>query len=91
MARKRMVTRTFKMTDVDAVYVDMETHEVVHDFISIPGVYDDAEKALQYIAKTYNTSIIKYVSVESMKVSEVLKGMSEEFFFDNAETLPPRA
>lgn len=91
MARKRMVTRTFKMTDVMAVSVNTETGELSHDFIQIPGAYDDAEKALRYISNLYSTDVLKYIKIESMKVSEVLKGMSESFFFDNSEILPPRA
>lgn len=90
MARKKMVTRTFKMTDVMAVSVNLETGEMSHDFVAIPGTYESEDKALAYIAKMYNTDVFKYVKVESMTAREVLKGMTEEFFFDNSEVMPPR-
>lgn len=90
MARKRMVTRTIKVTTAEVLKVNLETQETMKDYISISGKFKDNKNLLKMIAKN-DTDTIKTVSVLNTVVSDKLYGMPEEKFVELADELPKYA
>lgn len=89
MARERMITRTVTQTTAEVMQVDVSTGEVSIRPYTIGGMYSDNE-LLTKLQKLFNTDTIKLVNIESIKVEELLLGMTEEDFIRLATVLPPR-
>lgn len=89
MARKPIVSRTMKTTNVVATCVNMEHEELVTVECVLPRTYP-TEKALTKAMEAYAADNgMKFVSVRTATVSETRYGMSEQKFIENAEILPP--
>ena len=86
MARKPMVSRTVKSTTVTCLCVDTVEEKTVEKTVTIPRVHK--EDKLLKVAKEYiDTDEIKVVSIKSSEVSELLYGMTEKEFIENAKIL----
>lgn len=90
MARQPQVTRTLPTTKAKILVVNIETGISEEREVSIPREYKKMEKLRKAIEDAVNTPSIKFVHVISTEVEEVLYGMSEQKFIENAEILPPR-
>lgn len=90
MARAKMVTRTMQTTHATVLAVDKTSAEVLHLDVDLPRTYKD-EKSMEKVArKLVETDDVKFVSVESYTVEEILYGMDEAKFIKEAEVLPSR-
>lgn len=89
MARKRMVTRTIKATEVNCLCLNIETAEPFNKTIVLTGAVADDKVALKQ-CKKYDSDTEKIVAVVDMNTIEALYGMPEEDFVKVAEILPPR-
>lgn len=89
MARERMVTRTVEEAEVEVMYVQISTQEVGKTTIKISATVGQ-DKALAYIQKNFQTDDMKYITINSYTVHEILYGMPEQEFISHAKILPAR-
>ena len=87
--REKMVTRSMKVTNAQALMVNLETQETETQVISIPNVFKDDKALMKALTKSYEGSTLKPVHVLSSSVEEKLYGMSEKTFLENAVALDP--
>lgn len=90
MARKPMITRTIKITKVNAMCVDTVNAEICNQVYTLSGTFDDDEKLLAIINKDMEESDLKAVTIVEKTVEEKLFGMEEEKFIQFSKELPPR-
>ena len=91
MKNEKMVTRTISNLSVDAMTLNVETAEVITLSYNAPlSLKDNPNKLLTYVRKNYETEILKIASIVSIEVRNVLMGMPESVFIENATILPPR-
>lgn len=90
MARKPMVTRSFKATDCSVLTLDIETKESRTITTTIYGNFNKPEKLEAAVKKQIETPTVKVVTIGVGTVYEQLLGMDEETFIQSAEKLPPR-
>lgn len=94
MGRVAMVTRTISSTKVVCLCLDTETAEPCNKTYQVSGTYPDDPKGntklLNAVKKIAETDTFKVVSVVSKEVVELLYGMTEQKFLENADILPPR-
>lgn len=86
---EKMVTRTIEKSVVTFMLVNVETAAVSNQELVLPGKMD-AETAMKYAKKYFETDTIKFVSVVTIKTEETLYGMTEREFMEHAKVLPPR-
>lgn len=89
MARERMVTRTVTQTTAKVMCLNVTTAEVYINDYTIGGTYSESD-LLKKCKKLFETDEFKLVHIESLKVEEILLGMTEEDFIRYATVLPPR-
>ena len=90
MARKeKMVTRTIEETVATVMAINIDTAEVKHIDITIPGTFDTAEDILK-AAKKQESATVKFVKVAAVAIHTYLYGMPESVFIKYATILPPR-
>lgn len=80
MARKRVVSRTIKATQVTVRIINTETEEIDNAVFTLSTVWKDSEKALKKIKKEHETETEKIISVVGMETIEEKRYMSEEDF-----------
>ena len=90
MARKPMVTRTIKTTNVDIMCLNVQTGEPSTVSVTLGGVYKDEKAILKAAKAIVETDVIKGVHIVNTEINEALYGMTEQQFVENAEILPPR-
>ena len=90
MARERMVTRTVELTIAEVMCLDTNTAEVSIKSYEIGGGLTDEKAILKAVKKLHETDTFKCVSLQGVKVQEILYGMSEIDFINHAKILPPR-
>lgn len=90
MARKPMVTRSFKAVDCNVLCLDIQTKETIDKSVTLYGNYRSDEKIKDAVRKMIETPTVKVVAVSTSDTYEQLLGMSEEKFISAAEKLPPR-
>lgn len=92
MARVRMVTRTIDKTVTEVMQINVDTAEVKIETYHIIGKLTSNEEILKNLNNDSKlvSENIKAVKVEHFEHIEVLYGMSEIDFINNAEILPPR-
>ena len=88
MARKPMVTRTFKTLQASVMVCDTTNGKVETKDFDFPRVIDD-KQIIKSIKSTLNEWVVP-VKVVSKVENEVLYGMTEEDFMRLATVLPPR-
>ena len=89
MRKEKMVTRTIAQTTVQLMCIDVTTVEVEIVETRIGGTYTD-EEILKVFKKIYETDTYKVIHVESQHTEELLLGMTESYFIEHAQVLPPR-
>lgn len=89
MRKEKMITRTIIQTSVEAMCIDVTTAEVEIIETKIGGEYTP-EELLKALKKIYETDTYKVVNIESMKSEQLLLGMTESYFIEHAQVLPPR-
>ena len=87
MARKRMVTRTIKLTKAKATVYDIESDEIKTVEYKLSGELS-SDAALKIITKEHED--VRPLKVTEVTVQEELYGMSEEKFIELADILPAR-
>ena len=90
MARIPMVTRTMHTTKATLLVVDIDAQATDKVVVDLPRTYKD-ESAIIKAAESKVDSNFKIVKVLDTEVQDILYGMEENFFFENANILPPRS
>lgn len=90
MARIKMITRTFDVTIGEVMGVDVPTQTVKNIEFRVWGMYPDNSKLLEAVKEDYETDNFKVVMINNYQVGDVLMGMTEKEFIENAKVLPPR-
>lgn len=91
MARKRMVTRTIKTAEVEALCMDIVKAEPCKVSVTVSATFKDTAEMLKQVAKVVDKeNEIKAVSILSVSIKETLYGMDEQKFIEGAEILPYR-
>ena len=100
MARKRMVTRTIKVTVVTVLGMSSKSESVRSVAYTIPGVFTkvmngkvdfDYDKLLKAVKKRYDSEDFTNVKVVDAKQYAKLYGMPEEEFIKAAKELYPKS
>lgn len=91
MARQPQVTRTIPTTKAKILVVNIDTGISEEREVSIPREYKKPKKLREAIEAIVNTNTEKLAHIKSTEITEVLYGMSEQKFIENAEILPPRS
>lgn len=79
MAKEKLITRTIRITTVEAVFMDTETAEVRKVDIDIPNI-SEMKYPGDYIQE-------KYVFHRILKTTDKLYGITIQHFLENAELL----
>ena len=87
MARRRMVTRTIKQTEVTFLAIDTEEMEPYNDTVLIPSVIKDEKKLEKTVREAVNTDTVKFVEIVKTDIVENYYGMPEEDFIAQAEII----
>ena len=90
MARQPQVTRTIPTTKAIVLVLNIESGIATEKIVTIPRQYKKAKKLREAIENAVNTDTEKLAHIKSTEIVEVLYGMTEQKFIDNAEVLPPR-
>ena len=90
MANIRMVTRTIKTTVCTVMTVRTDEGKVYFEEYTINGTFNTDEETLKALQKAFETETVKLVALQNRKEEETLYGMTEAYFIDHAEILPPR-
>ncbi len=80
MARKRIVSRTIKATQVTCRIINTQTEEIDNAIFILSTVWKDSEKALKKIKKEHETEEEKIISIVDMEIIEEKRYMTEEDF-----------
>lgn len=100
MARKRMITRTIKVTEVTVLGLSSESESARSVHYTIPGVFTkvnegkvdfDYGKLLKVVKKRYDSEEFTNVKVVGAKQYAKLYGISEEEFIKVAKELYPNS
>ena len=91
MARTPRITRTIPTTIAKVLVLNVDTKIVDEQEVSIPRKFKNMEKLHKAIERKVNTETTKLAHILSTRVEELLYGMTEQFFIDHSEILPPRA
>lgn len=89
MARKPMVTRTIITTSVIVLCLDVNSAEPFNETVTLPRTYKDDKKLLKSVEEVINTDTVKAVHIVDKKEIEILYGMTEQDFINNAKVLDP--
>lgn len=84
MARKRVVSRTIKATQVTCRVINTETEEIDNAVFLLPTAWNDSEKALKKIKKEHETENEKIISVVDMTIIQEKRYMSEEDYINHS-------
>lgn len=89
MARKPMITRTFKGEQVTVLMADINAGEMFNNTCLIPRIYKKESKRLEHVKQILETDNLKVVSIVSVDVKETRRGMTEEEFIQYSKELEP--
>lgn len=89
MARKPMITRTFKGEKITLLMADVEVGEIFNNTCILPRIYKKDSKRLERVKEMLETDSLKVVSIVSVDVTETRRGMTEEAFIEHSEELEP--
>lgn len=87
MARKRMVTRTVKMTIAQVKVVDAISEKMMTMEFKLPYVYKDEKAVIKKVESLISNPDIKVLKVLDTEVLEDLYGMPEEEFIRVAKPM----
>ena len=86
MAKEKLITRTIRITTVEAVFMDTETAEVRKVHIDIPNM-DEMKNLCKYMQENYALATEQYVFSRIIKTTDKLYGITTQHFLENAELL----
>lgn len=86
MAKEKLITRTIRITTVEAVFMDTDTTEVRKVDIDIPNI-SEMKWPGDYIQENYALATEKYVFHRILKTADKLYGITIQHFLENAELL----
>lgn len=86
MAKEKLITRTIRITTVEAVFMDTETAEVRKVDLDIPNI-SEMRYPGDYIQDNYAFATEKYVFHRTVKTADKLYGITVQHFLENAELL----
>lgn len=84
MARKRMVTRTIKTTDVTLLCMDIETAEACNRTAQLSKICKNEDEMIELAKPLFKGESIRPVHVVDYKTSERKYGMEESDFIAHA-------
>jgi len=84
MKKKKMVTRTIKVTKYEVTYFDLEINEVRGDVLETVGTPTDKEIEKQF---NIDNPTCKFIKLDNVEVTEKLYGMTEDMFLQCAVEL----
>lgn len=87
--RKPMVTRNFKITRANVLFLDPRSGNTYQQEVVIPRTYQSTEKMLKAVKKAYDDESTKALHIMSSATDEMLYGMSEQDFINGATLLDP--
>ena len=87
--RKPMVTRNFKITRANVLFLDPRSGSTYQQEVVIPRTYQSTEKMLKAVSKAYDNESTKALHIMSSTTDEMLYGMSEQDFINGATLLDP--
>ena len=87
--RKPMVTRNFKITRANVLFLDPRSGSTYQQEVVIPRTYQSTEKMLKAVSKAYDNESTKALHIMSSTTDELLYGMSENDFIKGAILLDP--
>ena len=90
MARQPMVTRTIITTNAKVLCLDIDKQEPFERIVKLPRTDKDERKMMKKIEAVVNNDSVKAVHVISTETEEILYGMTEQKFIEEAEILPSR-
>lgn len=85
--RAPMITRTFKVTVVGVLCLNLESAEPFVKEVELPRTYKNDEAILKKAHEVIDTDTVKAVSVSYSRVDEIRYGMSETDFIANSQKL----
>lgn len=89
MRKEKLVTRTFALTDIDAMTVDVNTAEVKSIDITLVGSMT-SDVALKKAKELIETDTLKVVNVTVLAEYTELRGMTDQQFYEASQLLPDR-
>lgn len=90
MARQPQVTRTIPTTKAKVLVVDIDSGITSEREVCVPRVHKNPKKLREALEIAVNKGNDRLAHIKSTEIVEVLYGMSEQKFIENAEILPPR-
>lgn len=90
MARKPVVTRTFKAVDCNVLCLNIETKETTEASLTMYGHFPSEEKLRKAVKKKLETPSIRVVEISTSDTYDQLLEMDEEEFIKSAKPVPPR-
>lgn len=89
MAKKPMVTRTFTITQVNMLVLDVETHLTHEECFNLVGKIKKEQEAIDRVNEMVDPGN-KAVAVLEVDEGHALYGMTEDDFFKYSQKLPDR-
>ena len=90
MARKRLISRTVSVTNVEYLAVDIPNKETFTASTTISGVFKDNAALEKAVEKAINSPVVKFIAVTATTVETKLYGMTEEDFLAHATEMSKR-
>ena len=89
MRKEKLVTRTFTLTDLDVMTVDVTTAEVNSLDLTLVGSMT-TDVALKKAKELIETDTLKVVNVTMLAEYTELRGMTDQQFYEASQLLPDR-
>jgi len=89
MPRKYSVTRTGKITLVEALIINKETETLETRSIAVDGEFTDNKKLEKACKKEIDNDTYKFVSIKSTRVQKERRGMTTTEWYQNSHILSP--
>lgn len=90
MTKQRMVTRTFKQTEITCTVANLDNETISKETFIIWGIYKPEKKLIEAAKAVIDNDNHKLISIVSASVKDCLYGMPESKFIANATILPDR-
>lgn len=86
--RTSMITRTFKVTVVGVLCLNIESAEPFVKEVELPRTYKNDDAILKKAHEVIDTDTVKAVAVSYSRVDEIRYGISEIDFIAHSKKLP---
>lgn len=88
MAKRPLVTHTFRCVECDALCLNLAEGHAEHKTVMLPRIPKNDDKLDKMLAAKINNESYRYVSCENKTIVLKRYGMSESEFIENAEEIP---